>query len=448
MLGYMRWTGVLLLLFGCGEVKAVVDAGGPGGEGGVDAPADGPAVGEASVEVKLGGVATAGLHVVFNDSTGAVISEGMTNASGIATATVHANSMVTVAVGSEDLITVTGVNPEDHILLANPPPYDGTTVSTVTFGSSSEANGKSFYRADLGDDQYVTAINMTSGTRTLTLPRANIDAAGKIHMVAAVYNASDALISYSFVTGFTPTINGTTNIVFPSNWRTDLTNINITLSGAPADATLLAVDSANEQSGFLFAPSSFAGSDQASVTGGQAAVIVPYLGSFGDFVQTTAELRFSMSNDRFRFSRRVPRPAGAFVLGSTDMPPRLGAAALDSSTATRPVASWTTTGTATGGDAIIATLAWRDAGGGSYRWHVYVPPDATTVTFPAVSNAMAPQAPAQTSIFNILEVTHHSLDPLNGYDAFRQAPPIDFENAFDMPLGFSRWVTSSTRATL
>ncbi|MEJ7598198.1 MAG: hypothetical protein WKG01_09840 [Kofleriaceae bacterium] len=439
----MRGTWLFLFVLGCGSVTSNPPDGAVG-----DATPDGPSVGEATLEVKLGGVATSGLNVVFQDTLGAVVTEATTDASGKATATVHVGAMITVAVSANELITITGVKPGETILLKNPPPYDGTSVGQVTFSATQEANNKSFYRADLGDDQYFTLQTMTSGARTMNLLRGNIDAAGKFSMVVAVYDASDKIISYASSSNLTPTIGGTTAVSFPSLYRSDVTELNVTLTGAPADASLLAVDSANEQAGMLFAPSSFAGLDQSSVAGGNAAVIVPYLGSFGDFVQTTATLRFmTPGTETFTWARRVPRPAGAFVIDAAATP-RLGSAMLDTATPTRPVASWTITGNAAAGDANIARLTWRDAGGGSFTWHAYVAPDATTFTFPVVSTALAPQAPSQTSIFTTVGATHHNLEPLAGFDAFRLAPPVDFEQPSVLPLGFISWTASQTRKTL
>ena len=440
----MRLTGLLLFSLACGSVKET-----PADAPASDAAPDGPLVGEATLEVKLGGVATGGLKVLFHDAQGAVVTEATTDGSGIATATVNVGAMVTVAVSATELITITGVKPADHILLKNPPPFQDTTVSTVSFGSSQEAAGHSFYRADLGDDLYVTAPKMTTGTRTLDVLQANLDATGKLHMVAAVYDATNKIISYASVANVTPVLGGTTIVNFPSLYRQDVTTMNVTLSGAPADASLFVVDSANEQAGMLFAPSAFAGIDSSSVAAGNAAVIVPYLGSFGDFVHTTAVVRFmAPGTETFTYARRVPRPAGAFVIDAATTP-RLGAAALDVATPVRPVATWTITGgTAAGGDANIARLAWRDAGGGAFTWHAYVAPDATSFAFPAVSAALAPQAPAQTSIFTTIGVTHHNLEPMAGYDAFRVAPPVDFDQPSVFPLGFTSWLQSQTRKTL
>lgn len=438
-----RWFWALLFVVGCGAVKANQPDAGGGDHG--DAAPDAPLVGEATITVKLGGVATAGRAVVFNEADGTIAGEAMTDANGAAKATVHAGATVTVAVSDNELVTIAGVAPGDEILLQTPKPSDGTTVATVTFGSNTEAPGKSYYRADLGNDQYVTAAAMTSGARELLLVRGNLDVAGKFHMVVGAYDANNRLISYQFQTGLTPPAAGSTNVSF-ANWRTDLVDIDVALSGAPAEATLLTVDSANEQSGFLYMPSVFGGADLASVTNGQAALVVPYLGSFGDFVQTTAALTVS-NTEFFTWTRRVPRPAGDLVLGAADMPPRIAAPMLDTSTPAQPTASWTID-EAAGGDAIVLRLAWRDAGGGSYRWYAYVPPNATSLQFPVVPSALAAQSPAQTSIYTYFEVTHHDLTPLDGFAAFRVAPPLAYDNLYAFPLGFNRWVQSTKRGSL
>ena len=92
------------------------------------------------------------------------------------------------------------------------------------------------------------------------------------------------------------------------------------------------------------------------------------------------------------------------------------------------------------GDANLIDLQWKDANGGTYNWHVYVPPDTTTFRFPEDSTSIAAQAPAQTSTNHGVNVAQHGLEPLDGFAAFHLAPPIDYSNPFEMPLGFNTWV--------
>ncbi len=63
------------------------------------------AMGEITVELLLGGVASSDRTVVFHESDGTVVSQTMTNAFGTATGVVRAGAMVTVAVDSSKLVT-------------------------------------------------------------------------------------------------------------------------------------------------------------------------------------------------------------------------------------------------------------------------------------------------------------------------------------------------------
>lgn len=451
--------GVFLFLVACGEVKAKPDGGGGGGGGddsGVaDAATDGPAVGDATVAVTLDGVAQSGVRVNFQATDGSLTSEAMTDSNGVATGEVHTNAMVTVAIGPNDLVTITGVNPGEQVVLKNRKPFDSTAVTTAAFGASSEATNKYFYRADVGEangeSTYVTAVNMTSGTRTLDVSRGSLDAMGRFNLVAAVYDMNNKLIAYSS-TNRTPSSTGTTTATVPTPWRTDISELTVSIAGAPTDTTTLSVVSTNEQSGMLYVPSNFpVGSPypgSAPIANGTATVVVPYLAGFGDYVHTRAIVKFAGSTyyERMDLVRRVARPAPAFTIASGDLPARIGSPALDATVPTRPVITWTLSGSTANGDANSVDLNWKDASAATYRWHVYLPPDATTVTFPEVSASIAAQAPAQTSMLSKPTVAQHCLDPLAGYAAFHLAPPLNYSDSTyyeTMPLGFQTWFYSS-----
>lgn len=437
----MRRLGLLVFMVGCGSVSVQPDAAVGSGDSGAT---DGQTVGEATLELKLGGAATSGKSVVFSNADGSVAGEATTDAAGLAKATIHAGAMVTVAVDNRTLVSIGGVQPGDHIVLKNPPPADATSAGIVSFSAPSEAANKSYYRPDLGNDNYNTVQTMTSGTRTLTLQNSNLDAAGKLHMATGVYGASNNLIAYTFVTNVTPTLGQTTSVAFPA-YMTDVPNLSVMLTGAPADANKLTVDSANEKAGQTFMPSGFAGIDTATVSAGSATVTVPYMGSFGDFIQTTATVGFSTTTESFTFNRRVPRPAPAFTIAAANMPPRLGMPVVDASTVTQPKLTWTINGS--GGDAIAVRLDWHNAANTQFSWQAYLPPDATSVTFPVVSSSMMAQSPNGTSFFSAVRIAHENLEPLSGFDAFRLAPPIDFANpAF--PTGMTSWVESETHKSM
>jgi hypothetical protein len=112
---------------------------------------------------------------------------------------------------------------------------------------------------------------------------------------------------------------------------------------------------------------------------------------------------------------------------------------LDKTMPTRPLASWTVTGSTVNGDGTIVDLYWKDPSNVAYRWHAYLPPDATSVRFPVVASSLAAQAPAQGSVYSTVQAMQHCLEPLAGYGAFHLAPPIDYNFNYPMPAGFTTW---------
>jgi hypothetical protein len=133
----MRWLSALVFVVGCGSVSAKLDAGNGSGDGGGSAV--GQSAGDATLELKHGGVATSGKAVVFSNPDGSLAMEGTTDTMGIAKATIQTGAMVTVAVDSRTLVTIGGVQPGDHIVLKNPPPFDNTGAGIVSFSATTEA---------------------------------------------------------------------------------------------------------------------------------------------------------------------------------------------------------------------------------------------------------------------------------------------------------------------
>jgi hypothetical protein len=399
--------------------------------------------------VRLAGTPTGGLKVNFQEADGSLISEADTDTTGTATGTVHANAMVTIAVGPRALVTITGVNPGETVVLGTPPPYDNSSAGTVTFSTASEAPNKSFYRVDLGSDLYSTFINMTTGTRSLSMSRGNLDGNGRFNLYAGTYNTANQLISYTFATNILPNASGTTAVSLPNNWRTDLNEFVLSVNGAPTGATQLRGTTWSETANAQFAPNDFGTPVtplSATINGGNASVNQRYPGSFGDFVQTVADISFGTTRESVAFWRRVARPAGVFTIAANNFPARIGALALDKTVPTRPVASWTLTGSTVNGDAAIVDLGWRDATNLAYEWLLYAPPETTSLTIPAVSASLTAQAPGQ-STYNLLRVTQVNLDPVGGYAAFHLAPVRADSDTYPIPVGFTSWAYATNSTT-
>jgi hypothetical protein len=452
----MRKLGLLLCLVACGNVRSDLPDGGDDGDGGeIDAgdddgmAIDAPSSGVATVQVQLAGTATGGLKVNFHEADGSLISEADTDLSGTATGTVHENAMVTIAVGPRALVTITGVNPGETITYRTPPPFDNSSAGTVTFSVATEAPNKSFYRVDLGSDLYQTFITVASGTRSLSMSRGNLDGNGRFNLYAGTYNTSNQLISYTFANNILPNASGTTAVSLPNTWRTDLNEFVLSVNGAPTGATQLRGTTWSETANAQFAPNDFGTPVtplSATINAGNASVNQRYPGSFGDFVQTVANVSFGTTRESAAFWRRVARPAGAFAIAANNFPARIGVPALDKTVPTRPVASWTVTGSTVNGDVAIVDLGWRDASNLAYEWLLYAPPETTSLTIPAVSSSLTAQAPGQ-STYNMLRVTQANLDPVVGYGAFRLAPVRADGDTYPIPVGFTAWSYMSNYTT-
>jgi hypothetical protein len=445
----MRKLALLVFLVGCGNVRATPDGGDDIDSAGDDDGIDAPTTGTATVQVQLAGMATGGIKVNFQEADGSLISEADTDTSGMATGTVHANAMVTIAVGPRALVTITGVNPGETVLFKTPPPYDGSLAGTVTFSSLSEATNKSYYRVDLGDDQYSTYTAMTTGTRSINLKRGNLDGNGRFNMYVGTYDVNNRLISYSFVNNVTPSGTGTTAVTVPNNWRTDLNEFVLSVNGAPTGATQLRGTTWAETASFQYAPNDFGTPVtplSATISAGNAQVNQRYPGSYGDFIQTYADVTFGTTKESAAFWRRVARPAGVFTIASNNFPARMGAPTLDKTVPTRPVASWTVTGSTVNGDATIVDLGWKDASNVAYTWLFYAPPDSTSVGVPAVSSSLTAQAPSQSTYTN-LQVTQANLDPVGGYAVFHLSPVRADPDTYPIPVGFTAWSYDSIYTT-
>src|ERR1700733_14986133 len=130
--GFVRIPTLISLgLLACGgsSVHHLADGGGDAPRAPDGAPPDAPAMGAVSVTVTLEGSGAANVPVYFQDADSTIVSDTVTDGSGVATATMGAGGFVTVVepaiavtvngvVGTEtngSLLTWSGVKPGDNL---------------------------------------------------------------------------------------------------------------------------------------------------------------------------------------------------------------------------------------------------------------------------------------------------------------------------------------------
>jgi hypothetical protein len=432
----ISYLTVLALVVACGKVARDTPDGsnGPGDGAAPDAIPD---FGEATVEVRLAGTPTADVLVVFHEPDGQVSAEALTDAEGIASATIARGSLITIDAGPGYLLTAGDVQPGDHLVLVTRPPYDGSVATTASVRALSSAPNAAYYKIEVGDDLYVTTQSITTASQ-IRVERANLDRNGRFHVVVAAYDPNDRPIAYAFQSDVLP-VDGTTNVTVPGPWRTDVAIRDTTVSGAPADARTLFVETVSRHAGLTFITSDLGGLPSVPIVGGAASLGTTYLGSFGS-IETVANLRFEGPHD-ITWTVRSSRPPPDIALAGGDLPPRL-TGTLDQTDNRRPVAAWTADRDASGGDAVVVSLRYR-APVGTIEWTALVPPDQTGFTFPTLPASLTDQAPAVDTVFTGASLTYVDLDGVEGYAAFRQALPLHLDASYELPLGIPGMVQSS-----
>jgi hypothetical protein len=134
-----------------------------------------------------------GAPVAFVDADGTLVADAVTDANGVATATVHPGATVTTirwADGPGDLYTFEGVKPGDHLLLGPPPAQTPLVSVTVNFPP---VTGAANYNVQTACGSVGVVANQGSGAPTPTATLNTYCNATKGLMVEALDGAGASL---------------------------------------------------------------------------------------------------------------------------------------------------------------------------------------------------------------------------------------------------------------
>lgn len=196
-------------------------------DGAPDAPAHGPA--QVTVyDPSNPAVPVVGVPVVFIEADGTVVGRPVTDTAGIATSSVHANATATAVIpqnGETTMMTVTGVQPGDHIILGNSfSTSSGSAAFTVTYPAYSGATG-----------YYVVGPCGYYGTTALSYAMTVYDYCKQSTMdiVIIAYNSSGPIAylekpNVAYVAGGSASVSGT--YLLPGTFNASYTNIDASLN--------------------------------------------------------------------------------------------------------------------------------------------------------------------------------------------------------------------------
>jgi len=364
--------------------------------------------GAITVSFVRGGSPVAGVPIVSQDASGAVVASTTTGADGNAVLSSERVAMIT-AVDADDtqLYTAVGVAAGDHIVI----PVSG---SIATFGQLAVTlppapTGAVGYEVLIGDD----LANATAITAPITVAATGLDVGsdGTITVIGLARDASYNIIAVSTATGVVPPATGTTANVTTAAWQTASSPFVLGVAhGTLGDL----VNTTNGQNigGVEFALPSLSGN-----TGHIRWWPVPALGGYVDY---SAQIPFGStttgSPPAKRFvARRLAASATADDVDLDAILPGLTGTAVDAGDLARPTLSWTAAAPTGSADGVLLNTRWNGSHYG--QWAFMLPPGQTSVRMPALPAELAawiPDAPIAAPYAVLVDTTFDA-----DYAAFR-----------------------------
>ncbi len=381
-----------------------------------------------TLKVLLLGAPEQGIHVVFQDATGVVITSADTDATGTVTQLVAAGSQVTVLLGtttSPNLVTLTDVAPGDVL----------TVVDTENESFSS--NSVSFTLPAPTWDASGSTEQVHAGSCQVTLPgilypQPFCQSGGVFPVLARALDSTGQELAYTYQGGNVldpdgglPDGDTTVPVVVTRPWATSTATATITVTNPPpqtidggqvSTANRVSVSYSEVSGNVPLSLLSGAGStiDDA---GTQTVGYVMHPG-YPDFVQAAAYDDFNTGYGSVEMIVAGATRAAATAtsqslsLDLSSLPP-IVAASIDSSSAgtiAQPNVTWTSAGSLSAANGIFVQAQWYqtiplDGGGASYvsgTWTILAPPTATSVHAPALPASFAPWIPGVGSSWTTL----------------------------------------------
>lgn len=397
-----------------GQDATVADAGStaedaPSGDA-ANADASGAAV---TLTVLLGGAPEPGVVVVFQDTTGAVLSSATTDASGAVSQVVPAGSQVTAVMGTAlapNLVTIEGVEPGDTLTVTD-------TASTAT--SSGDAIVMSTpapvwdAAANVVQDFYVGACVGTVGDILNLEPTCFGSGTQYPLLVRAFAPILDEEVAYTYQTGNTYVPGGELEdggpvpLAVTRPWSTSTIAQNVVLAnipdGGPSHSSYLSNGFYSEFGGGN--PVMFLGT-LGSDDGGAPSTTFTVHPGFPSFVQTGVYATDANGHTFVEVTRSAtPTSSQTATVDLSSVPVFTGASldTTDAGSVARPSVSWSSLSPLSGATGIVAWIPWSDGGsdGGlpTGSWTIVAPPSAANVRAPSLPPAQALWAPQPGASF-------------------------------------------------
>lgn len=388
----------------------------------------------------------AGVAVVFQDATGAVVEAKTTDAFGRASRSVVDGSMVTVATGGSgrrELFTFLGIKNGAQILAFD---VDIGSTAQPTFSVDVPLPlpvGTLSYSAQAGD--CASAI-LGQGPVTVYLQQ-RCQNGGKSPIVAFGYDDGSNKSVWSFQKGNAlATDGGVAQVTGLPAWSSTFGTFGITTTNAPAALQAVSFSTAETVGGVPLH------SDSAGpVTGGTASVQMRMLPGYADAFQSQASVQtFAQLIGSWSFISKAVAPPASGATQAYDLAqlmPAFTGVTVDATDAAHPKMVWTSVAPFTGADGGFARIPWSartDAGVSETNGWTFVFPASTT-------NLQGPQLPASLDAWvpptgvgiSAPVVAFVEEDDIPGYDALLTKYPslstLDANGAFIraplLPLG-------------
>jgi hypothetical protein len=384
----MRGAGicvVITFLSACGE-----DGGSTPADAVPDDAAPDAAPAAVTVTAKLRGAPAANLPVVWHDSTGSLLGQTSTDASGNATLAMPDGGLVTVVdsreTGEVMPMTVGGVEPGDALTFTLAEvTLEGTPVTTATLAVPSMPGliGYQFHSGCEGMSTGSGSPNVLARIKTHCL-----DAAENFHVLGLAYGSDGLPRAWTLLADQPKT---TTAATFPA-WSESLETATLALGGLPTTTESTSLEMALRIGGIprYWHNSSVDGASGTATmhvppgTGNarfwQGVALLPAAGGFRPVLGVFAVTDTTQTTTAFDF--------GAAPL------PRVDSVALDFTAA--PKVSWGVTGASGGTDSVVLYVSARQ-NDREIDWYISLPPGTQSpFTLPALPGDLASLVPAAT----------------------------------------------------
>jgi len=375
-----------------------------------------PATGVMTVVIGDDDGAAAGLHVLVQDSDGAMKSQALTNGMGQAAVDITSGDMVTTVVEFEPdyfaLRTIVGVQPEDHFTnLPTSNNWDDPTQVVIVEGDTPD-----------GHDTLLFGTGCSSGGGSITFPYTTrmfegcMTESGLLHMCWESLVDQDRQ-AFAYVTDVPYETSDTTTVDLTGLWRTDWQEVNLALPDPPANTTSFSVTPWPERDGASFnnLETVYLGSGETIPTDHTLTMARGFPESVLVQFRTEGDDANYSLNERFAVDGNTTELAFSFT------PPMVTAGTAQFDEPGRPVLSWSVQPSILDANGIKLYLWWDGEEDLRYSWIIYLPPGTTSFQIPEFPAELAAIRPPEPSVENAmgsgLECIGNSA--LDGYDGFR-----------------------------